>query len=359
MLGKQNQRGRLYNSPMDLSAYDYQIPDELIALKPAEPRDHARLLIYNTKTDEISFDYFSNLAQYLPSNGLMVLNNTKVLPARITLYKNTGGKVTILLLLNEVQENGRIKILADRKLQIGEVLSDANHLQILSVTAQNEAIFEVQLRIPYDDFRKILDEKGVMPIPPYLKQTTMTRDELMEQYQTIFAKQDGSVAAPTASLHFTQSVFDALEEKGVQKAFVTLHVGMGTFAPLTEKQMQEKTLHHEYYDIPQETIEKLSEAKQNHQPIIAIGTTVTRTIESFGKTITKQGGTNLFIYPPYSFTYVDCLITNFHVPKSSLMMLVEAFLQHKKSKRHLVDIYVIAIVEKFRFFSFGDALLII
>lgn len=344
---------------MDLSVYDYQIPEALIALKPAEPSDHARLFVYDTKTDEITFDYFYHLDRYIPKNGLMVLNNTKVLPARLTLFKRTGGKVTVLFLLNEEKEAGRMKLLADRKLGVGNVLSDANHLQVCAVISQNDAIFEVKLLIESDIFRKLLQEKGNMPIPPYLKKTTMTRAQLMEQYQTIFAKQAGSIAAPTASLHFTQPVFDNLQQKGIRKAFVTLHVGMGTFAPLTEKQMQEKTLHFEYYEVPEETIIKLNESKKNHQPMIAIGTTVTRTLESYGKTNAKQGGTNLFIYPPYSFTFVDCLITNFHIPKSSLMMLVEAFLQHKKAKRHLVDLYRRAIQEKFRFFSFGDVMLIV
>jgi S-adenosylmethionine:tRNA ribosyltransferase-isomerase len=197
-----------------------------------------------------------------------------------------------------------------------------------------------------------------MPIPPYLKKTSLKKDELLAKYQSIFAREKGSSAAPTASLHFTEKVFEKLGEKGIGKHFVTLHVGMGTFAPLTKDNLENKTLHHESYLIDKDTYDLILKEKKQGKKLVSVGTTVTRTLESVAKTGLLAVKTDLFIYPPYNFKMVDHLITNFHLPKSSLMMLVEAFLQNKRAKRKLINLYNVAIENKFRFYSFGDAMLI-
>ena len=198
-----------------------------------------------------------------------------------------------------------------------------------------------------------------MPVPLYLKRTPLKRNQLLKKYQTIFAKHEGSSAAPTASLHFTDRVFNKLRKKNIKKYFVTLHVGLGTFAPITDENLKTKKLHEEYFEIDQPVLQSIRKAKKEGKKLVAVGTTVVRTLESLARDSSPSGKTDLFIYPPYSFKTVDNLITNFHLPKSSLMMLVEAFLQYKKSKRRLFELYNIAIKNNFRFYSFGDAMLIV
>lgn len=340
--------------------YDFDLPSELIAKEPTRVRDQARIFIYNTKNNTISFDYFYNLARYLPEHAVMVLNDTKVVPARITLYKQTGGKVVILFLLNEQHGlTDRVRFLSDRKIHVGDMLQTKDNRSIVQIEGQNAHIFEGKRIISHAQLLQLLAMEGTMPIPLYLRNTPLSRDTLIKEYQTIFAKYEGSVAAPTASLHFTKRVFAQLERKGITKSFVTLHVGMGTFAPVTDEQMNNKTLHHEWYEIPNNSAKMILHAKEDGIPVVAIGTTVVRTLESFARSNSKVGSTDLFIYPPYPFTIVDYLITNFHLPNSSLMMLVEAFLQQKGAKRHLIDLYQVAIENRFRFYSFGDAMVII
>lgn len=344
---------------MDLSAYSYYLPQELIAKVPASPRDHSRLFIYDTKKDTIQFNYFYNLAKYLPSNSLMVLNNTKVLPARIHLYRKTGGKVIVFFLLNERSESNTVRFFVDRKVEVGSDLFTDGKKPIIHVVLQQEHIFTGNMLIAKKELFKLLEEQGTMPIPLYLRDTPLTSQELKEKYQTIFAKEKGSVAAPTASLHFTEDVFASLRKKKVRKTTVTLHVGMGTFAPITPKQMEEKRLHREWYEISRYSLKIIQDAKKKKIPVVGVGTTVVRTLESYGRTQLPMDSTDLFIYPPFQFTMIDHLITNFHLPQSSLMMLVEAFLQYKRSKRRLVDLYKIAIENTFRFYSFGDGMIIL
>jgi S-adenosylmethionine:tRNA ribosyltransferase-isomerase len=374
---------------MNFHDYDYFLPEKNLALEPAVPRDSSKLFVYNTKNDLISFDSFYNLNKYLPNNSFMVLNNTRVLPARITMKKESRGKVVALLLVNEIIRNN-LPMIVDRKIKVGERIffDDKNFLNVIS---QNKNIFEARFDFSKQKLFSLLEKYGTMPIPPYLKKSSLTRDELFEKYQTIFAKTDGSAAAPTASLHFTNRIFKDLNKKRIKQLYVTLHVGMGTFAPITDENIKQKKLHEEYYEVDREKLQLIDQLKFRGKKLVAVGTTVVRTLESIVNNDSvrqflshenlslpaKAGGpfsevkksflprqtiinkTDLFIFPPYKFKMVDILITNFHLPKSSLMMLVESFLQYKKAKRNLIDLYNIAIKNNFRFYSFGDAMLIL
>ena len=347
---------------VNIEDYNYLLPEVNLALEPAVPRDSSKLFVYDTKTDQITFDKFCNLDKYLPNDSFLVLNNTKVLPARVVLKKETGGKVIILFLVNELTQKKIISGIVDRKINVGSKIFFEDGT-FIKVVGQNENIFDFKFDFSKEKLFSLLQKFGNMPIPPYLKKSSLTRDDLMKKYQTIFAKNEGSSAAPTASLHFTDSVFSKLEKKNIKKYFVTLHVGLGTFASITDENIMKKKLHEEYFEIEEKTLLSIDSLKQKGKKLVAVGTTVTRTLESMSKIKDKKlkmiGKTDLFIYPPYDFKMVDVMITNFHLPKSSLMMLVEAFLQHKKAKRHLVDLYNIAIKNNFRFYSFGDAMLVL
>lgn len=339
--------------------YVYELPESLIAREPAPHRDDSRLFIYDTQKDTIHFDRFFNIHKYLPAHSLLVLNETKVLPSRIVLHKSTGGKVKTLILVNEHIESEReIRMFVDRKVQIGDRLY-FNQEEYLTVVAQQEHIFTATYLFPRARLYDLLKEKGTMPIPLYIKGSSLDEENLREKYQTVFAKYEGSSAAPTASLHFTESVFQELEKMGIGRVFVTLHVGLGTFAPVEKHQISEKKLHKEWYEVPPNTLKMIHESKNKGDEIVAVGTTVVRTLESIAKLKETKGNTDLFIYPPYQFRMVDHMITNFHLPGSSLMMLVEAFLQHKHAKRKLTDLYKTAISKRFRFYSFGDSMLIL
>lgn len=344
--------------------YAYELPQELIAREPAVVRDKSRLFVYDTGSDRISLDRFSSLESYLPAKSTLILNETKVLPSRITLHKATGGKVKVLFLVNEKIGNDReIRVMVDRKTAVGDKLF-FNPADYVTVTGQDRQLFVVRFDFPRSRLEELLVEGGTMPIPLYIKNTPLSEGELRQRYQTVFAKTPGSSAAPTASLHFTGALLDRLGKQGINKLFVTLHVGMGTFAPVSDGQIAAKRLHEEWFEVKGETAAEIARLKSTGSQLVAVGTTVVRTLESLalqpgwekGKDF---GTTDLFIYPPYRFHLVDHLITNFHLPESSLMMLVEAFLQSKCAKRHLVDLYKIAIAEQFRFYSFGDAMLIL
>lgn len=342
---------------MNPKDYDYVLPEKNLALRPATPRDTSRLFIYNCATDRVFFDYFYNLSKYLPEKSFLVLNDTKVLPARVTMKKESGGKAIVLFLVNEIVGD-MIPVIVDRKIIAGEKIyfDKENFLEIIS---QDENIFKLKFSFDKKKLFSLLKKYGAMPIPPYLKKTDLKRDELIEKYQTIFAKREGSAAAPTASLHFTEKVKDSLIKKGIEQYFVTLHVGLGTFAPLTEENINTKKLHEEYYEVDRNCFDLIKKAKEDGKKLVSVGTTVTRTLESLAKSKKLIGSTDLFIFPPYNFKMVDILITNFHLPESSLMMLVESFLQYKRAKRSLVELYRLAIANNFRFYSFGDAMLIL
>ncbi len=346
------------------NGYWYNLPETSIAQAPANPRDSSKLLIYNTKNNKIIIDTFSNLATSLPPSTTLTLNDAKVVPARVTLTKETGGKIVVLFLINEwiTAKQGPIPCFLDRKSRVGERLFFADK-SFVTVKSQDEGIFYLEWAGQADDLLKKLDSYGTMPIPPYIKHSPLSRDELLEKYQTVFAKNPGSSAAPTASLHFTNDVFSSLEARGIKKIKTTLHVGLGTFAPLTDKNLEENKLHAEWYEIGKAAALSLQKAKQERRAILAVGTTVVRTLESYALEgvlgMPYAGNTELFIRPGFPFKLVDMMITNFHLPGSSLMMLVDAFLAHKKAQRRIVELYEYAKTNNFRFYSFGDAMLIL
>lgn len=346
---------------IDLDRYYYDLPENLIRRLPLEPRDSARLFVYNTKTDTITFDTFRNLAQHLPSNSLIVLNDTRVWPARLWLKKATGGKIEVLVLVNDWDGKGFIPALVDRKVNIGDELTFLDGSKFI-VEDQQEQKFFFRLESK-QSLQALLQKFGTTPIPHYLEGEEKGEESfLRERYQTIFAMAGASVAAPTASLHFTEAVFAGLKEKNIETTKVTLNVGLGTFAPLKEENFQTGKLHGEWVMVSDETVKVLEKAKANKRPIIAVGTTTTRTLETLAKQDKLESlslEANLFIYPPYEFHMTDILITNFHLPKTSLMLLVDAFLQYKGAKRGVMDLYEEAIREQFSFYSFGDSMLIL
>lgn len=337
-----------------LANYDYQFPAELIAQNPAHPRDSARLLVYDRSSKEISHDTFKNLIKYLPSDAVLVLNQTKVLPARIEVTKPTGGKVRLLYISHD---KAAVKFLSDRKLDIGASVAINKKLSF-EVTKKSEQFYYLTPNFPMKQLVKVLEQHGITPLPPYIKHPKLSGKKLLAEYNTVFAKSTGSVAAPTASLHFTKSLLKKIEQKGIKIKYVTLHVNLGTFASLTEQQLKQKKLHKEYYEIDKASADFLNKAKAQGQPIIAVGTTVVRTLESASDAkghLTKlHGETTLFLTEKSRLRFVDQLITNFHVPKSSLLMLVSAFVGRKQ----LLTLYNIAIKLKYRLFSFGDGMYI-
>jgi S-adenosylmethionine:tRNA ribosyltransferase-isomerase len=346
-------------SPED---FNYVLPPELIAHEPAVKRDSSRLLVYDTRSNKVSFDTFDHLSSYLPNNSVLILNDTKVVPARLKARKDTGGNVELLLLVNEwLSGQPLVRSLANRKLSVGQRVHVDAELWF-EVVGQEEHIFLLKPSVSRERLFTLLETQGLMPVPHYLQPVPLTEEATRERYQSIFARQEASIAAPTASLHFTPAVLEDVEKKGVEKAFVTLHVGLGTFAPVTARHLQTKKLHQELAQITPHTAEQLNAWKAGHKRFIAVGTTAARVLESRTHNGVIQAGsdfTELFITPGYHFGAVDGLITNFHLPKSSLMMLVQALLEDKHAQRTLKELYMMAIEEKFRFYSFGDAMLIV
>lgn len=341
-------------SKFSLDRYDFSFPENLIAQKPVSPRDSARLMVYDRKEKRVALDTFTHLGRYLPPRSVLVINETKVVPARLAVHKATGGRVKLLFLRDE---NGFWEVLSDRKLKIGEVLS-IDSTKKLVVKKQAEAIFYLQPSFPISQTFRLLETFGETPIPPYIKHSPLSEKKLRGEYQAVFAKKKGSVAAPTASLHFTKKLIQSLEKQGHSVVRLVLHVGLGTFSPVTEEQMKTKKLHHEFYEITPRVAEFLEHAKKEGRAIIPVGTTALRALESAAKGGGKfgrlSGETDLFIQEGYKFKFTSGLITNFHVPRSSLLMLVSAL----ASQREIMNLYRLAVEEKFRLFSFGDGMLI-
>lgn len=341
------------NSPSILKKFDYELPESLIAKYPARPRDSAKLLVYIRKTDQVFFDKFYNINKYLPQNSIIVMNDTRVIPARFSLKKMTGGKIEALFIRKEYD---KIIVLLNKKVSVDSILI-LNRKYTFNVSSSEGKYFKLKPNFDSENIFKILDKYGKMPVPKYIKANFM-ESKLRTDYQTVFAKKDGSIAAPTASLHFTNRCINKLIKDGFQREFITLHVNEGTFAPVTNQNFLLKSLHKEYYNIDKLTAKRLNAAKKNNINIIAVGTTVTRTLESAcsNKQLTKLSGeTDIFIQESDTLQFTDMLITNFHLPKSSLMMLVSAFIGRPK----LLEIYQLAIKNKFKFYSFGDAMLIV
>lgn len=337
-----------------LERYNFAFPPELIAQSPASPRDSARLLVVGRQDDRLHETTFRSLVSELPKNAVLVLNETKVIPARLPLKRSTGGIVMVLVL---GKHKGHVRILGNRRLKVGEELHLTEKIKFKVVGDEGKEWILKPL-FPLTHLSKVLERHGQTPLPPYIKHSPLTEAERRREYQTVFAKSAGSIAAPTASLHFTTRLLKQLEKQGITIVRVTLHVHLGTFAPLTEEQWKSGGLHHEEYVISKKTAATIHAAKKAGRPVIAVGTTVVRTLESAAdrpKHLRKLSGeTNLFIREGYDFKIVDGLITNFHVPRSSLMMLVGAFSGREK----IIDAYRYAIEKKFRLFSFGDGMLI-
>lgn len=338
-----------------LAQYDYAFPESAVGLIPAEPRDSARLLAYSRGTGESAYATFRDLPGLLPPKSLLVMNETKVIPARIEAAKPTGGKVRVLYVRDE--SRGRFRALADRPLKAGDTLSVGRDGLVVEERDSKGYVFSVAKgRVaPLALFMK----HGLTPIPPYLKRTPLGEKALRSRYQTVFAKAQGSVAAPTASLHFTKRLIAALKKAGHEIVFVTLHVNLGTFAPLTPEAIATGRLHEEQYEIRAAAVAAIARARKQGRPIIPVGTTALRALESAadarGQLMRLSGATRIFIRPGYRFRVADGLITNFHVPKSSLMMLVAAMV----GRERLLALYADAIKRGFRLFSFGDGMLIL
>ena len=340
---------------MDVKDFDYYLPEELIAQDPLEDRSSSRLMVLDKKTGEIQHKIFKDILDYLKPGDCLVLNNTKVIPARLFGVKEgTQAKIEILLLKrkeNDIWETlvkpGKkakpgTKIIFGDGLLVGEVIDvveDGNRL----IQFSYEGIFE-----------EILDQLGQMPLPPYITHTLKDKN----RYQTVYAKYDGSAAAPTAGLHFTKELLEKVKAKGVDIAEVTLHVGLGTFRPVKVENVLDHHMHSEFYMVSAEAAEKINATKDRGGRVISVGTTSTRTLESAadesGRLKECSGWTEIFIYPGYKFKLIDCLITNFHLPQSTLVMLVSAL----AGREHILAAYKKAVEEKYRFFSFGDAMLI-
>ena len=340
---------------MKTDDFDYYLPEELIAQTPLEKRDESRLLVLDKTTGEIKHKKFTNILDYINKGDTLVLNDTKVIPARLYGTKEETGAVIEILLLNELEED-KWKCLTKpaKRVKIGTIITFGNgELKAKCINILEDGIREFELI--YDGILyEILDRLGQMPLPPYIHEKLEDKD----RYQTVYAKNLGSAAAPTAGLHFTEELLEKVKEKGINIAYVTLHVGLGTFRPVSVEDVTKHKMHSEYYIMNQKTANLLNETKKNGHQIISVGTTSTRTLETimslYGTFKECSGNTDIFIYPGFEFKAVDKLITNFHLPKSTLVMLVSAL----AGKENIMKAYNEAVKEKYRFFSFGDSMLI-
>jgi len=331
---------------MKLSQLNYKLPKELIAQSPTSPRDHSRLMVVDRNLGKITHKHFYDLPKFLGKNDVLVFNKTKVFPARIFGNKETGGKVEVLLLKNKDSFNW--EVITKPGTDINEkVIFDGFNLKIIERTGK---IAVAKFDLSYLDLLKTLEKIGHTPLPPYIN-SKESEEVLRKEYQTVYAEILGSAAAPTAGLHFTKRLLKEINDMGIQMEYVALHVGLGTFEPVHEEILEKHKIHEEYFEVSDETYERLLKAKRNGKRIIAVGTTTVRVLESLPK---RKGYTNIFIYPPYKFKFVDSIITNFHLPKSTLIALVYAFGGEKLIK----NAYETAIKEKYKFFSFGDAMLV-
>lgn len=342
---------------MNVDLYDFELPEHLIAQTPLLDRSSSRLLTLDKQSGDIRHQTFADIIDYLNPGDTLVLNDTKVIPARLFGAKeDTGAKAEVLLLKNMGQDRWEALVKPGKKLKIGNVISFGDG-KLKAVIEEEGEMGARTLSFSYEGiFQEILDELGQMPLPPYIKEKLDDRD----RYQTVYAKHEGSAAAPTAGLHFTEALLEQIQAKGVDIAFITLHVGLGTFRPMSVDQVEDHVMHEEYYSLSQETAELLNETKRRGDRVIAVGTTSCRTLETVGSELNGEplressGWTSIFIYPGYAFTVVDALITNFHLPKSTLVMLVSAL----AGREHIMKAYKEAVEKEYRFFSFGDAMFI-
>ena len=340
---------------MKTSDFDYELPEELIAQHPAAQRDHSRLLVMDKYTGAVEHRVFRDIVDYLHAGDVLVLNNTKVIPARIFGVKEGGtAKIEVLLLKrdDDLPNTWEVLVHPGKRAKVGTVIDFGEGRLKGEVIANTSAGRKVTFH--FDGiFEEILEELGTMPLPPYIHEQL----EDQNRYQTVYAKVDGSAAAPTAGLHFTTELLETLRQNGIEIEEVLLHVGLGTFKPVSEEDIEDHEMHSEYYKISQETADRINKAKAEGRRIISVGTTSTRALESAAKDGRLQAGsgwTNIFIYPGYKWQIIDGLITNFHLPKSTLMMLVSAL----STREHILAAYKEAVAQRYRYFSFGDAMFI-
>lgn len=343
---------------MQLTDFDFDLPEALIAQVPIEPRDMSRLMLVDRGKGELFHYRFRDINQLLHAGDVLVLNKTKVIPARLFGRKDVTGTQIEVLLLNRLENNlWEVILRPGRRLKVGQRVHFGEGLlvgELISIKENGNRVF----RFEYEGiFEQVLDELGKMPLPPYI--TVELEDK--ERYQTVYAKESGSAAAPTAGLHFTEESLHKIKAKGVEILEITLHVGLGTFRPVKTENIREHEMHSEYYSLDAHTAEKINSAKREGRRVIAVGTTVVRTLESIarlhpeGKLIPLDGWTDIFIYPGYEFKIIDGLLTNFHFPRSTLIMLVSAF----ADRDVIMQAYETAVQERYRFFSFGDCMLIL
>ena len=339
---------------MKTDDFDYYLPEELIAQTPLKERDQSRLLVLDKETGKITHEKFENIINYLNKGDVLVINNTKVLPARLIGIKEETDAVIEVLLLKDLGENTwECLCKPAKRVKIGTIINFNNLLKLECIYEGEDGIRH--FKFIYDGIlMEILDKLGEMPLPPYIHEKLEDKD----RYQTIYAKEVGSAAAPTAGLHFTKELLEKIQEKGIALEEITLHVGLGTFRPVQVDDVTKHKMHSEFYHMTKETAEVLNQAKKDGRRIISVGTTTTRTLETIMSLYNEfkecSGNTDIFIYPGYKFKAIDALITNFHLPKSTLIMLVSAF----ANKEYIMNAYKTAVEEKYRFFSFGDAMFI-
>ena len=341
---------------MKVEDFDFELPEERIAQTPIEKRDHSRLMVLNREDGSIEHKRFYDIIDYLAPGDTLVLNDTRVMPARLIGTKeDTGATIEVLLLKQKEKDHWEALCKPAKRVKQGTVISFGNgELKAKCVKILEEGLREFELI--YDGiFLEVLETLGQMPLPPYISEQLANR----ERYQTVFSKVVGSAAAPTAGLHFTEELLKQLKEKGVHLAYLTLHVGLGTFRPVAVDRIEDHKMHAEFYMVSQETAERLNETRRQGKRIISVGTTTTRTLETIRQKYQDEfkedsGWTDIFIYPGFQFRAIDGLITNFHLPKSTLIMLVSAF----ASREAILHAYDVAVKENYRFFSFGDAMFI-
>jgi S-adenosylmethionine:tRNA ribosyltransferase-isomerase len=351
---------------MKITDFDYILPETLIANKPKEKRDESNLLILNRKNKSFKISKFKNIGDYINPGDLIVINDTKVIPARLIGYKPTGGKIELLLLNNIEKNKWETLVKPGKRFKEGAKIYFNNDNKVSYFKGSVEKVLDDGKRIIKfeckGDFYKLLLKYGAMPLPPYIKNTPLSEKEIRKKYQTIYAKNLGAAAAPTAGLHFTKELIKKLKNKGVQFGYLTLHVNAGTFLPVKEDNIKNHKMYKEYYKLPRKLVSQIKNTKEKGKKIIVCGTTTLRALETIfkdGMKINKkavlEGNTDIFIYPGYKFKIVDSLITNFHLPRSTLLLLVCAF----ASRKMILNAYEEAKKNNFRFFSFGDAMLIL
>lgn len=341
---------------MDVNEFDFDLPERLIAQTPLQDRTASRLMVFDKGTGQVEHRHFPDLLEEVHAGDIIVLNDTRVLPARLMGVKeDTGAAIEVLLLKETGEDEWETLVKPAKRVKIGTVVTFGDgrlKAKCTGILEQGGRLFTFM----YEGiFYEILDALGQMPLPPYITETLDDQD----RYQTVFAKERGSAAAPTAGLHFTERILERFREKGVHIAFITLHVGLGTFRPVSVDSIEEHTMHSEYYSVTEQTATAINQAKERGGRVIAVGTTSARTLETIasandGKIVATSGWTSIFIYPGYTFSIVDGLLTNFHLPKSTLLMLISAL----SKREYILAAYKQAVDEEYRFFSFGDAMFI-